>query len=264
MVWAIRSASSARWSGDRPAIIRSWAAARRARESISSSIDSGLSGKNWPCFSMNSANRSVGVLAAVVRVDELREVGDHVLDRLHVLLGGVLQRVLHRREGAVEHLPAQQVLDLLVGLPRLVGAPRVVLERADGAGGVVGQRVQLVLGQPRGVVRIGEQLALLGGQRLVEQLADLLQGAVHPPGRAGPAQPLAHRTAQLVEAPPSLRAAAQQLAQRLADAAAGEHRVADLVDGVAEVVGRRERVGPAVPAAVPVARGRIGWARQAP
>ena len=61
----------------------------------------------------------VGVLAAVVRVDERGQVGDHVLDRLHVLLAGVLQRLLHRGERAVEHLPAQQVLDLLVGLPRL-------------------------------------------------------------------------------------------------------------------------------------------------
>src|SRR3712207_7395794 len=49
---------------------------------------------------------------------------------LHVGLGGVLQRLLHRRERAVEHLAAQQVLDLLVGLSRLVGAPRPVLERA--------------------------------------------------------------------------------------------------------------------------------------
>src|SRR3712207_8806337 len=45
----------------------------------------------------------------------------------------------------------------------------------------------------------------------------------------------------------------QQLAQRLAHAAAAEHRVADLVDRAAQVVGRGERVGPAPPAPVPVA-----------
>ena len=58
MVWAIRSDSSARCSGESPAIIRSCAAARRARESISSSTDCGSSGKNWPCLSMKSRNRS--------------------------------------------------------------------------------------------------------------------------------------------------------------------------------------------------------------
>jgi hypothetical protein len=195
----------------------------------------------------------LGVLAPVVRVDEPGEVGDHVLDRREVLLGRVLQRLLHRGERAVEHLPAQQVLDLLVGLPRLARSPVVVLERADGARGVVGQGVQLRLGQPGGVVGIGEQLPPLRGQCPVEQLADLLQRAVHPPGLAGLAQPVAHRPAQLVEPTPALGPAAQQLPQRLPHAAAAEHAVADLVDGVAQVVGRGQRVGPPAPAAVPVA-----------
>jgi hypothetical protein len=161
-------------------------------------------------------------------------------------------RLLHRGERAVEHLPPQQVLDLLVGLPGLVRAPRVVLERPDGAGRVVGQCVELVLRQPGGVVGVGEQLAPLGDQGPVEQLADLLQRAVHPPGLPRLPQPIAHRTAQLVESPAALRAAPEQLAQRLPDAASAQHRVADLVDGVAQVVGRRERVRAAVPAAVPV------------
>ena len=186
MVCAIRSASSARCSGERPAIIRSCAAARRASESISSSIDSRVVREELAVLVHEVAELLVGVLAAVVRVEERGQVGDHVLDRLHVASVRVLQRLLHRGERAVEHLPAQQVLDLLVGLPRLVRAPRVVLERPDGAGGVVGQRVQLGLGQARGVVRIGEQLPPFGLQRLVEQLADLLQGAVHPAGRRGP------------------------------------------------------------------------------
>ena len=248
MVCAIRSESSARCSGERPAIIRSCAAARRARESISSSTVCGSSGKNWPCLSMKSRKPLVGVLAAVVRVDERGQVGDHVLDRLQVLLAGVLQRGLHRGERAVEHLAPQQVLDPLVVLPRLGRPPRVVLQRPDGARGVVGQRVQLGLGQPGGVVGVGEEVPPLGRQRLVEQLPDLLQRAVHPPGGAGLPQPFAHRAAELVEAAASLGAPAQQLAQRLPDPAAGQHRVADLVDGVAQVVGRGERIGAAVPA----------------
>ena len=134
----------------------------------------------------------VGVLAAVVRVDECGQVGDHVLDRLQVLPAERSRGGLHRGERAVEHLAAQQILDLLVVLPGLGRAPRVVLRRPDGAGGVVGQGVQL-LGQPGGVVRIGERLPSLGRQGLVEQLPDLPEGAIHAPGGAGLPQPLAHR-----------------------------------------------------------------------
>jgi hypothetical protein len=52
---------------------------------------------------------------------------------------------------------------------------------------------------------------------------------------------------QVVEATAALRAAAQQVAQRLPQAAAVEDLGADLVDGGAHVVGRGERVGPAAP-----------------
>src|SRR3712207_8362266 len=48
-----------------------------------------------------------------------------------------------------------------------------------------------------GVVGIGEQLPPLGLQGTVEELAHLLQGAVHPAGGPGLAQPLAHRAPQL-------------------------------------------------------------------
>ena len=55
--WAISAASSSRCSEVSDCIIRSAAAARRARESTSSSRSSGLSGKALPYFAMNSANR---------------------------------------------------------------------------------------------------------------------------------------------------------------------------------------------------------------
>ena len=61
-----------------------------------------------------------------------------------------------------------------------------------------------------------------------------------------PADPLG----QLVQAAAAVDAAPQQVAQRLAQAAAGQHLAPDLVEGGPHVVRRRQRVGAAVPGAV--------------
>lgn len=59
------------------------------------------------------------VLAARVLVQQVVQVVEHLVDRLPVLVGRVLQRLLHAGEPLIEHLPAEQILDLLVLLPRL-------------------------------------------------------------------------------------------------------------------------------------------------
>jgi hypothetical protein len=195
---------------------------------------------------MNSRNCSSVSSPRLCASSSCVEVGDHVLDRLHVGPGRVLQRLLHPGEGAVEHLPAQQVLDLLVGLPGLVRAPVVVLERPDGAGGVVGQRVELGLGQPGVVVRVGEQLPPLGLQRLVEQLADLLSVPSIRRGARLAAQP--SRTGGAAR-----RARAAVVPRRSSSRSASRSRCRPSTESpisstaLPDVVRRRERVGPAPP-----------------
>jgi hypothetical protein len=132
------------------------------------------------------------VLAAGVRVEQLVERPEHVLDPLHLLRAGVGERVAHAAELGVEHLAPQQVADLLVGLRGLGRAPLVVGELAHRPGGVVGELVQLGLGQPGGVGRVREQRPPLRGQRPVQQLLDPLQGAVQPAPAAGRPGPLPH------------------------------------------------------------------------
>ena len=88
------------------------------------------------------------VLAARVGVEHLPQVREHVLDPLHGRGVRVLQRLLHALELAVEHLPAQQVAQLLELLPCLRRPPVVVGELADGLRGVVRQRVEFGLAQP--------------------------------------------------------------------------------------------------------------------
>ena len=76
----------------------------------------------------------MAVLAAGVLVEEFVEVVEHLVDGLAVFIAGVLQCLFHAREALVEHLPAEQVLDLLVALPRLGAAPVVVGEFLHGLG----------------------------------------------------------------------------------------------------------------------------------
>ena len=58
-----------------------------------------------------------GVLAAGVGVEQVVEIVQHLVHAGPVLVGRVLERLLHSREALVEHLAAQQVPDLLVVLP---------------------------------------------------------------------------------------------------------------------------------------------------
>ncbi len=140
------------------------------------------------------------VLAPGVGVEHLVERGHHRPDAFELLRGGVLQRVAHALELGVEDLAAQQVLDLVVGLPGLGRAPLVFGELADGPRRVVRQGVELGLGQPGRVVRVGEQRAPLLLQRLVEQLLDLVERAVEAAAAAQLSGALPGPAAQRLEA----------------------------------------------------------------
>ena len=185
-----------------------------------------------------------GVLARGVVGEQVVEVVEHLPDPLDVLGRRVLHRLLHALEPLVEHLAAEQVADLLVGLARVGGPPVVLGELPHGPAGVGGQGVELHLAEP-GVVAVvaGERVAL-GLDRLAEQLADLLQGAVEPVValQARPASPDLPR--QVVEPAPLADAAPQQLLQRRARRGALHDVAADLIQRCAEVDRRGERIGP--------------------
>ena len=223
--------------------IRCAAAARWASRSTSSSVFCGFSGKNSPCLRMNSANCCSRVLPLRVVREQGVQVVEHLPDPLDVARGHVLHRLLHPGEALVEHLPAEQVADLLVGLAGLGGAPVVGVELADRAAGVRRQRVELHLAEAGVVGVLVGQRGALGLQRACQQLADLLQRAVEPVVALQPAAPLPHLAGQVVEAAPALHAAAQQLPQRGARRGALHDVAADGVERRAQVDGRGEGVG---------------------
>ena len=111
-------------------------------------------------------------------VQQVVEVVQHLVDALAVLVGGALQRLLHAGEALVEHLAAQQILDLLVLFAGLRAAPVVVRQLLDGLGRRRRQRVELQFAEAGVVVQRAGQLLAFGQHGLVEQLLDLLQGAV--------------------------------------------------------------------------------------
>ena len=74
------------------------------------------------------------VLAPGVGREEVVEVAEHLLDPLAVLGCGVLEGLLHPREALVEHLAAEEVLDLLVLLAGAAAAPGVVGQLGDRGG----------------------------------------------------------------------------------------------------------------------------------
>ena len=67
-----------------------------------------------------------GVLAVVVRSEELVQILEHVSDTLPVLFGGALERLLHARESLIEEFTTEQVFDLLVVLLGRRTAPVVI------------------------------------------------------------------------------------------------------------------------------------------
>jgi hypothetical protein len=106
---------------------------------------------------------------------------------------------------------------------------------------------------PGGVGRVGEQLAPLGLERLLEQLAHLLQRAVELPLWPGLALALRDLAAQVVEAragPSVPRRSRSRSASRGLPAV--RHPLADLVERRRHVERRLERVAPAGPLAVAV------------
>ena len=184
----------------------------------------------------------------------------HLVDRRAVLVGGVLERLLHAGEALVEQLAAEQVLDLLVVLAGLAALPVVVAQLADrGRGATAGRFSSCISRNARSrVVHVdvaGQLLALLE-HGVVEQLADLLQRAVEVVPLEQLAAPLGHPAGQVVEAGLVAAAAAQELPHRALRRVAGHHVLADRVERLGEVDRRRERVGPAVVPAVARSRAR--------
>ena len=193
----------------------------------------------------------LGVLAAGVGIEHLVQVVQHLPDLLHRPRIRIGQGVAQAGELGVQHLRAQQVGDLLIGRSRLRRAPLVVGQLANRPRGVRRQRVQLGFGKPSGVGRIREQRGPFAFQRLVEQLPDLLQGAVQPGGVAQLPGSLPSSPAQRVQAGAAVHPAAQQPLQGGPRRHPGQHVLADLVQRPADVVRRLQRIRAAVPGPVP-------------
>ena len=193
----------------------------------------------------------------LVLLEQVVEVGEHLVDGCAVLVGGVLERVLHAGEPLVEQLATEQVLDLLVRLAGLPALPVVRRQLGDRGRGAGRQAVELELAEgPVAVVHLdvaGELLALLE-HGPVEQLAHLLQRAVELVVAQQVAPPLGDPAGQVVETGLVASAAAQELPHRPLGAVAGHHVLADLVERLAEVDRGRQRVA-AVVAAVAAGAG---------
>jgi hypothetical protein len=180
----------------------------------------------------------LGVRALGIGVEHRVEPGHHVLDPLHRLRVGLLQGLLHAAELAVEHLPAEQVLQLLERFPGGGRAPLVVGEIPDRLRHVGRQRVKLGLAQPGIVTGIREQLGALLADRRVEQRPGLLQDAVEPAGVPDLALPFPDPPEQVVESLMAGHPPAHQIAQRAGRIRPVQHRLAQRVHGAADVVGR--------------------------
>ena len=195
----------------------------------------------------------VRVLATAVLVEEFVEVAQHLGDGGAVLLGGAFERLLHAGEPLVQDLAAQQVLDLLVGLPGGAGLPVVGGELVDRRGRGLWQVLQLHLAE--GAVRVvhpdvaGQLLALLqhGG---LQQLLDLVQRPVQLVPAQEVLPPLPHAAGEFVQPFPVPAAAAQVLLQGVPGRVAGHHVLGDGVERLRQVHRRRERIGSARVAAV--------------
>ena len=159
------SASSARCSALIELSIRCAAAARWASRSTSSSVFCGFSGKNSPCSAHELGELLLRVLPLRVVREQGVQVVEHLPDPLDVARRHVLHRLLHPGEALVQHLPAQQVPDLLVGLASIGGAPVVGVELAHRPAGVRRERVELHLAEAGVVGVFVRQCGALGLQR---------------------------------------------------------------------------------------------------
>ncbi len=206
----------------------------------------------------------VGVLAAPVFVEQPVEVLQHLVDGRPVLIGGVLECLLHAGEPLVQDLAAQQVLDPLVGFPRGARLPVIGGQFVDRCRRGPGQVLQLHL--PEGAVGVvhhgvaGQLFALLQ-HRGVQQLLDFVEGAV----QLVPAQkvfaPLLDAAGEVVEAFPAAAAAPQELLEGVPGRVAGHDVLGDGVEGLRQVHRRGERIRsapvPAVPGPVVNAHGAL-------
>ena len=207
------------------------AAARRASVSTSSSRSAGFSGKNSPYSSMNSVELLLGVLAAGVGVEHLVEVGEHVLDPCMSSGVGARQRVLHPAELAVEHLAAQQVLDLLVRLPAprpsATGSPPAPAPRAP-----CRRAARRARASANRAGRPGRGTAPAARPPAPGRAARAPARACRPAGRARRASRAgcAHLAAQVVEPAQPVRVAGRSRPRSASRGRrAGQHVVADLV-----------------------------------
>ena len=203
----------------------------------------------------------LGVLALLPRVEQPVEVGEHLVQRGPVLVGRVLERLLHAGEALVEDLPAQEVLDLVELRARLAAAPVVAVELVDGGRGRRREVVELQLRQGTVAlvhVDVARQLLALGQDRPVEELLDLLEGAVEVVLLGQLLAAFGDPPRQLVQAGLVPSAAPQELAHRPLGRVARHHVLADRVQRLGEVDRRRERVRPVDVRGVPLRGG--GWA----
>ena len=174
------------------------------------------------------------VLAAVTLLDQRVQVGEHVAEPREVLGRHVLHPLRHVPEVRAQDVLAQ-LLHQLVELPlRLRVGEAVLLELADLAGRVGGERVEERLAHPR-VVLVAE------GQRGALALQDLLELLPHVLERPGEVervllalalllQPAAERV-EAAEAP--LHPPSQQALERGVGAAAHQDLVGELLEDVA-------------------------------
>ena len=251
------TSSSSRCSGVIELSIRWAAAARWARASMSSSTFRGFSGKSSPCLSMNSANCSgVSSPRACASSRSLRS-SSMALTRWRSSSVAPSQRLLHAREALVEQLAAEQVLDPLVVLPGLGAAPFVVGQLGHRRRGRGRQVPHPHLGEPGVVVEVAGQLLALGEHGAVEQLADLLEGAVESVPVEQVAPPPLDEPSQVVEAPLLAATAAQELPHRPRGRVPGHDVLADRLECLGEIDRGGQRVATGVAGVPGQVRGAV-------
>ena len=191
----------------------------------------------------------VGVVPRRMLLEQVVEVGEHLLHRGPVLLGGTFESLLHPGEALVEELATQQVLDLLVGLAGLAALPVVGRQLAHRGGGRRGEVVHQHLAEVAVPVvhrDVAGQLASFGRDGLVQELAHLTERAVEVVALQDLAAPLGHPSGQVVEPCLVVAATSQELLHRPLGRVARHHVLPDRVERLGEVDGRCERVAAVV------------------
>ena len=119
-------------------------------------------------------------LAALVLLQQRVEVGHHLPESEAALRRGhAADAVREVAELLVDHVALKAVLDALEGLAGLGRSPVVGGELLHGPSDVVGNVVEEGLAEPRVVGGVGEQRGPLGGEGLVEEVAQVVEQAVH-------------------------------------------------------------------------------------